>query len=47
MQRKQGFMSEHVPNPELDDRAPLDLLANTERQIVADFVDDMLTGAPA
>jgi len=36
-----------IPNPELDDKTPLDLLANTERQVVADLVDDMLTGAPA
>ena len=36
-----------MSNPELDDAAPLDLLASGERQVVADFVDDMLTGAPA
>ena len=36
-----------IPNPELDDKTPLDLLAIAERQIVADLVDDMLTGAPA
>jgi hypothetical protein len=36
-----------MPNPELGDARPLDLLAGGERQVVADLVDDMLTGAPA
>jgi len=35
-----------MPNPELDDQTPLALLASGERQVVADLVDDMLTGAP-
>jgi hypothetical protein len=36
-----------MPNAELGDAKPLDLLAGGERQVVADLVDDMLTGAPA
>jgi hypothetical protein len=36
-----------MKNQELDDRAPLDLLARGEGQVLADLVDDMLTGAPA
>jgi hypothetical protein len=36
-----------MPNAELDNKKPLDLLATGERQVVADLVDDMLTGAPA
>ena len=36
-----------IPNQELDGKKPLDLLASGERQVVADLVDDMLTGAPA
>jgi len=36
-----------MPNPELDQKKPLDLLARGERQVVADLVEDMLTGAPA
>jgi hypothetical protein len=35
-----------MPNSELDQKRPLDLLAGGERQVVADLVDDMLTGAP-
>lgn len=31
----------------LDGKSPLELLAEGEGQVVADFVDDMLTGAPA
>jgi hypothetical protein len=34
------------PNPELDNKEPLGMLASGDRQTVADFVDDMLTGAP-
>ncbi len=36
-----------MPNPELDGQTPLALLADGDRQVVADLVDDMLTGAPA
>lgn len=36
-----------MPNTELDEKRPLELLASGERQVVADLVDDMLTGAPA
>ncbi len=36
-----------MPNPELDQKKPLDLLASGERQVVTDLVEDMLTGAPA
>jgi Protein of unknown function (DUF2384) len=35
-----------MPNPELDDKTPLNLLAGGEGQVIADLVDDMLTGAP-
>lgn len=34
-------------NRELDDEQPLELLAKGKGQVVADLVDDMLTGAPA
>jgi hypothetical protein len=34
-------------NDQLDDKEPLELLAKGEGQVVADLVDDMLTGAPA
>jgi len=44
---KDGFQKWlRMPNPELDDKTPLDLLASGERQVLADLVDDMLTGAP-
>ena len=36
-----------MPNSQLDDKKPLELLAGGEWQVVADLVDDMLTGAPA
>jgi len=36
-----------MPNSALDNKKPLDLLATGRRQVVADLVDDMLTGAPA
>ena len=35
-----------TPNPVLDGRSPLHLLAHNEGQVAADLVDDMLTGAP-
>lgn len=35
-----------VPNQQLDQSKPLDLLAKGEGQVVADLVDDMLTGSP-
>jgi hypothetical protein len=35
-----------VPNALLDGKQPLELLAQGEWQVVADFVDDMLTGNP-
>jgi len=45
---KDGFLKWlRMPNPELDEKKPLDLLAGRERQVVADLVEDMLTGAPA
>jgi Protein of unknown function (DUF2384) len=45
---KDGFLKWlRIPNAELDDQKPLDLLASGERQVVADLVDDILTGAPA
>ena len=36
-----------ISNDELDNKKPLELLANGERQVVADLVDDILTGTPA
>lgn len=36
-----------ISNPELDGNSPLDLLADSEGQVAADLVDDMLTGAPS
>jgi hypothetical protein len=45
---KDGFLKWlRMPNSQLDDRKPLELLGSGERQVVADLVDDMLTGAPA
>jgi hypothetical protein len=45
---KDGFQKWlRMANSELDDKTPLELLASGERQVVADLVDDMLTGAPA
>lgn len=35
-----------MPNDQLDGKSPLELMANGERQVVVDFVEDMLTGAP-
>jgi len=36
-----------APHPDLDDATPLELMHNAELHIVADLVDDMLSGAPA
>src|SRR5260370_41622067 len=36
-----------MPHAELDDKQPLELMATGERQVVADLVGDILTGAPA
>ncbi len=36
-----------APHPALDDAAPLELMRGSELHIVADVVDDMLSGAPA
>lgn len=45
---KAGFLKWlRMSNTELDDKPPLELLAKGERQVVADLVEDMLTGAPA
>ncbi len=35
-----------MPNEHLDGTRPLDLMAGAKRQVVADLVDDMLTGSP-
>jgi transcriptional regulator with XRE-family HTH domain len=35
-----------MPNAQLDGETPLKLMAQGERQVVVDFVEDMLTGAP-
>jgi len=35
-----------MPNAQLDGKSPLDLMANDERQVVVDLVEDMLTGHP-
>jgi hypothetical protein len=35
-----------IPNAQLDGDPPLKLMAKGERQVVVDFVEDMLTGAP-
>ena len=35
-----------TPNELLGNKSPLDLMAKGERQIMADYVDDALTGAP-
>lgn len=45
--KKDGFLKWlQMPNAQLDNQKPLDLLAGEGRQIVVDLVDDMLTGAP-
>lgn len=36
-----------MPNDQLDGKSPIDLMAEGERQVVVDFVEDMLTGAPS
>ena len=36
-----------TPHHQLDGKTPLELLADGERQVVVDFVEDMLTGAPS
>jgi hypothetical protein len=36
-----------TPQDLLDNSSPLELMAKGERQVIADFVDDALTGAPA
>jgi hypothetical protein len=36
-----------MPNAKLDNKKPLELLASGRRQVMADLVDDMLTGTPA
>lgn len=36
-----------APHPDLDDMKPLDLMLEGELSVVADVVDDMLSGAPA
>jgi uncharacterized protein (DUF2384 family) len=35
-----------MPHEQLDGKSPLDLMAEGQRQVVVDFVEDMLTGAP-
>lgn len=37
----------NMANPQLDGRTPLGLLADGRGQVVADFVDDILTGSPS
>lgn len=45
---RNGFLKWlRMPNRELDGKQPLELMARGNRQVVADLVDDMLTGAPA
>lgn len=36
-----------APHPDLDDESPLDLMRSGELHVVADLVDDILSGAPA
>lgn len=36
-----------APHPDLDDATPLELMQSAELHIVADLVDDALSGAPA
>lgn len=35
-----------APHPDLDDESPLDLMRSGELHVVADLVDDILSGAP-
>lgn len=45
---KDGFVKWlRMPNAQLDGKRPLEILAAGQGQVVADLVDDMLTGAPA
>jgi hypothetical protein len=44
---QEGFLKWlRMPNGQLDGKKPLTLLADGDRQTLADLVDDMLTGAP-
>ena len=36
-----------MPNPNLSNESPMDWIAQNRWQALADFVDDMLTGAPS
>lgn len=36
-----------APHPDLDDATPLELMRGAELHVVADLVDDLLSGAPA
>jgi hypothetical protein len=42
----QFLMWLRMPHDLLDGKAPLDLMTGGERQVVVDFVEDMLTGSP-
>jgi len=36
-----------APHPELDDATPLELMRGSELSVIADLVDDMLSGSPS
>jgi len=36
----------NMPNEQLDDRTPIELIRNGEADTVADLAEDMLTGSP-
>jgi hypothetical protein len=45
---QEGFLAFlNMPNDELDGKTPLDLIRKGRPAIVADLVEDMLTGSPA
>lgn len=45
--RQQVAIWLRAPHPDLDDATPLELMQSAELHIVADLVDDALSGAPA
>lgn len=46
LQREQFLKWLRMRNSQLDGQTPLELMAQGERQVVVDLVEDMLTGAP-
>lgn len=45
--RQQVAIWLRAPHPDLEDATPLELMHGSELHVVADLVDDLLSGAPA